>query len=59
MGKYKNCLKLLVEKENIIEEKQLYCSMAGKGFCPYECTNGDGKCKTPLDIKCVNHVLKK
>lgn len=34
--------------------EQLFCSMAGKGFCPYE--GKDGKC-TMLD-KCVNHTTK-
>lgn len=33
---------------------QKYCSMVGKGFCPYEYE--DGKCK--VDCKCVNHITK-
>lgn len=33
---------------------QKYCSMVGKGFCPYEYE--DGKCKA--DCKCVNHITK-
>ena len=36
------------------QSEQLFCSMAGKGFCPYE--SKDGKC-TMLD-KCVNHTTK-
>lgn len=34
--------------------EQLFCSMAGKGFCPYEYENG--KCK--LEGKCTNHTTK-
>lgn len=33
---------------------QKYCSMVGKGFCPYEYE--DGKCK--VECKCVNHITK-
>ena len=33
---------------------QLFCSMAGKGFCPYEYENG--KCK--VEGKCTNHTTK-
>jgi hypothetical protein len=35
--------------------EQLFCSMAGKGFCPYEYENG--KCK--VEGKCTNHTTKK
>ena len=34
--------------------EQLFCSMAGKGFCPYEYENG--KCK--VECKCTNHTTK-
>ena len=33
---------------------QLFCSMAGKGFCPYEYENG--KCN--VEGKCTNHTTK-
>ena len=33
---------------------QLFCSMAGKGFCPYEYENG--KCN--VEGKCANHTTK-
>ena len=36
------------------QSEQLFCSMAGKGFCPYEYDNG--KCK--VEGKCTNHTTK-
>ena len=47
-------LKLQIEELNKALREQLFCSMVGKGFCPYE--SKDGKC-TMLD-KCVNHTTK-
>ena len=47
---YKSLVRLL----NKALREQLFCSMVGKGFCPYE--SKDGKC-TMLD-KCVNHTTK-
>ena len=38
----------------IRQGKQLFCSMAGKGFCPYEYENG--KCN--VEGKCINHITK-
>lgn len=37
----------------VMQSEQLFCSMAGKGFCPYEYENG--KCKVE---KCTNHTTK-
>ena len=36
------------------QSEQLFCSMTGKGFCPYEYENG--KCK--VEGKCTNHTTK-
>lgn len=36
------------------KDKQLFCSMPGKGFCPHE-TDG-GKCT--ITFKCENHTTK-
>ena len=35
-------------------EAELFCSMEGKGFCPYEKENGECMMKSP----CRNHTTK-
>ena len=36
------------------QSEQLFCSMAGKGFCPYEYKNG----RCIVECKCTNHTTK-
>lgn len=45
---------LLNKNDVTLESGQLYCSMVGKGFCPYEHDNG--KCK--IEGNCTNHIRK-
>lgn len=44
-----------LRKHDVVRQsEQLFCNMAGEGFCPYE--GKDGKC-TMLD-KCLNHTTE-
>lgn len=47
-------VKLFCQPAVMQRSEQLFCSMAGKGFCPYEYENG--KCK--VEGKCTNHTTK-